>query len=107
MLSKIAFSIGDWEITAPPEVPSGGIGTTMTVISNLIVVLVVAGAILTLIFLIWGGISWITSLGDKQKLDLARKKIIYAIVGLFLILFSFLVISLIGSLFGVDLLGTS
>jgi len=33
-------------------------------------------------FLIWGAIEWITSAGDKGKMESARNKISNAIVGL-------------------------
>jgi len=39
-------------------------------------------AILVFAFLIWGAIEWITSAGDKGKMESARNKISNAIVGL-------------------------
>jgi hypothetical protein len=39
-------------------------------------------AILALMYLIWGGVEWITSAGDKSKLEAARNKIQNALLGL-------------------------
>ena len=42
----------------------------------------ILGALLVFMYLIWGGIEWITSGGDKGKTESARNKITAAIVGL-------------------------
>jgi uncharacterized membrane protein len=44
--------------------------------------IMVIGALLVLLYLIWGGIEWITSGGDKGKTEAARNKITQAIIGL-------------------------
>ena len=92
-------------IEAPKAVPTGGLepgGTGQTVIQNSISLLLITVLFLSLIFLIWGGIKWITASGDKTKLDGARKTIIFAIVGLLLSLLSFVIVNLVGSIIGVD-----
>ncbi|MBP9781378.1 hypothetical protein KBC89_01865, partial [Candidatus Woesebacteria bacterium] len=38
--------------------------------------------IMLLIYLIWGGFAWITSSGDKGKLDEARNRMSTAIIGI-------------------------
>ena len=77
---------------------SGGVVTTITIsdtgygitdlnllISSGIKLAIILAAIITFAFLIWGGIEWITSGGDKAKYEAARKRITAAIVGLVLI----------------------
>ena len=49
---------------------------------NLIQVVFIIGALAALLFLFWGGISYITSGGDKEATKTAREKITNAIVGL-------------------------
>jgi len=44
--------------------------------------IMVVAAILALMYLLWGGLEWITSGGDKSKVETARNKITQAIVGL-------------------------
>ncbi len=53
-----------------------------TVISNVITFLFVLAAVLAVIFLIWGGIKYITASGDKTKVTAARQTIVGAIIGI-------------------------
>jgi type IV secretion system pilin len=51
-------------------------------ISVVIEVALILASLLTLFMLIWGGIEWVTSGGDKEKYENARKRITAAIIGL-------------------------
>ncbi|MFH2118380.1 MAG: hypothetical protein ABII10_01440 [Candidatus Paceibacterota bacterium] len=57
------------------------------------------GAIAVLVFLIWGAFEWITSEGDKGKLEKARNRITQAIVGLIILVGSFVILTFISDLF--------
>jgi len=65
-------------------------------------VLIVA-VLVALFFLIFGGIRWITSGGDKAKVDSARQMITAAIVGLVIAFLAFFILSLALSFFGLSL----
>lgn len=68
-------------------------GTTMIIII----------AVFTAIFImIWGGIQWTASGGNKSSVESARKKIMYAVIGLVVIFSSFLIINIVGFVFGVN-----
>jgi len=54
-------------------------------IGNMLQAILVLTALLTLFYLIWGGIDWLTAEGDAEKLTAARKKLINAVVGLVLL----------------------
>jgi len=69
-------------------------------LSGIIKVAFVVAIILTFIFLIWGGLQWITSGGDKAKYEEARNRITAALVGLAIILLSWLIIRLVSYFFG-------
>ncbi len=56
-----------------------------TYFSRIIEVAIVIAALLTFAMIIWGGIEWITSGGDKSKYENARKRITSGIVGLALV----------------------
>lgn len=58
----------------------------------------VIAVIVTLFFLVWGGIKWITSGGDKAKIEQARSTIIAALIGMGV---SFLAYFLVNFVFGV------
>ncbi|GIW62170.1 MAG: hypothetical protein KatS3mg089_1022 [Patescibacteria group bacterium] len=108
MTDLLALKIGEQEITAPTGIPVGGLGEGeggIRLIQNGLSWLLVGAVILALSFLIWGGIKWITSEGDKTKVTNARKTIIYSLVGMIIALLSFLIVSFISNtLFGVELL---
>lgn len=74
-----------------------------SVISGVITILLIAAAIIALFFLIWGGIRWITSGGDKSKVDEARKTIIASIIGLVIALLAFFIITIVLGIFGLSL----
>ena len=53
-------------------------------------------AVLTaLVFIAWGGVKWITSTGDQQKVASARSTIIAAVVGLLIALLTFFIVNVI------------
>ena len=47
---------------------------------------IIVAAVLLLIYLLWGAADWITSGGEKEKLDKARNKITNAVIGMLLII---------------------
>ncbi|HZE86632.1 MAG TPA: hypothetical protein VE090_00335, partial [Methylomirabilota bacterium] len=58
---------GGLTITPPNGVPRGGLSYLQTVFRNALAIIVVLGIFLLVIYLVWGGIQWITSGGDKAK----------------------------------------
>jgi hypothetical protein len=94
---------GGKTISAPGGVPTGGLSMVSKIIGNFITIMLIVTVILTLVFLIWGGVQWVQSGGDKQKLASARSRLTYAIIGLVVALLSFAVISIVGSVFNVNI----
>jgi hypothetical protein len=74
-------------------------------ISALVGVLLIVSALLAFFFLILGGISWITSGGDKAKMEEARNKITHAIVGLIIVGAAWAVMTLVQNFLGVTIIG--
>jgi hypothetical protein len=64
----------------------------------------IVGALIFFAMLVWGAIEWISSGGDKQKLETARGRITSALVGVVLLFASFAIIKLIGFFFHIDVL---
>lgn len=74
------------------------------VITNGINFLFVVAAMLALVFLVIGGVKWLTSQGEKEGVNKARETIVAAIVGLVIIFLSYLIVNFILNLFaGVSL----
>src|SRR3989304_10632192 len=75
------------------------------IIPILILLAFVLCAVVFVIILIYGGIQYITSGGDKGKLEGARGRIINAITGLIVLLILWLILQLINTIFGINIGG--
>lgn len=95
-----AFNLG---VNRPGNIKITNVGTMIQ--SALSIVMLIAG-ILVFAYLIWGGIEWLTSGGDKQKTEDAKKRITSALTGLAIIGASWAIMLLIGNFFGLDTLFT-
>ena len=91
----------------PPTVaiaPPSSIGAVNTDINSLIAfvinAIIVLGIVLSLIFLLYGGIRWILSGGDKAKVDSARSTIVAAIVGLIIVILAWVIINAVLQILG-------
>lgn len=74
------------------------------VISTVLGVLTVSAG-LWFIFQIFGGaVGWLASGGEKQALQNAQKRIVNAIVGLIMVVMSYTLIAVIGSILGFNIL---
>lgn len=71
--------------------PSGVNNTTVLVSDVLNWLLGITSAVVIL-FLVIGGIIYVTSAGDEQKAEQAKKTINYAIIGLFIVIISYAVV---------------
>jgi hypothetical protein len=102
-MNKLALTLpGGENIQAPSGVP-GSVGIN-TILQFALTWIFTIAVIATLFFLILGGIGFITSGGDKQKVVQARQRLTFAVVGLIVIFLSFFIVNLIGGIFGVNLL---
>ncbi len=67
--------------------------------------LLLGGAgVVSFVFLLWGGIQWITAGGDKDAIEKARKRIINALIGLAIVFSVYVVFYGIRVLFNVNLI---
>ena|SRR3989344_4260745 len=82
-------------------IAQGGKSTGL-LIGNLIGVLFIVAFIFAFMSLIIGGISWISSAGDKGKLEEARNRIVHALIGLIIVGSAWAVATIMGQFFGLD-----
>ncbi len=73
-------------------------------LSSLIGFLTVLGAIFFIVQLILAAFKWLTAGGDSGQVEKARNQIIQAVLGLVIIVLSYGLIELVGSLLGLDLI---
>ena len=77
-----------------------GCGQLGTVVSALLNIIFLLATFLAFFWLVWGAIQYISAGGDKEKLQQARARIIWAIVGLFVVFAAFLVAQYGAEIFG-------
>lgn len=78
--------------------------TISGVVSGLIRLVLVIVALVFFAMLIWGGVRWITSKGDKGEVENARNQITHALIGLAIVFVAWAIIKLIETLFGISIL---
>lgn len=89
------------EIVAPPGIPTGPQFTISHIATVFFQLAMIIGIGLSTGYLIYGGFLWLQAGGDKQKLDKARKTIIYSILGLIIMSLSLVIVNVIASALGV------
>jgi len=72
--------------------------------SNIMTVAMTVAAVLVFGFMIWGAIEWITSAGDKSKMEGARNKISNAVIGLVILAATTALFVLVEEFLGIDVL---
>ena len=96
-----AAQIGENLVTKAPFVNDGGKIDWGVLISNGMSVLFFVAAVACLIFLVWGGIGIILAGGDKSKLDEARRRMIYAAIGMIVVASSYAIWHLVLNFVGI------
>ncbi|OGG01629.1 hypothetical protein A2Z33_07630 [Candidatus Gottesmanbacteria bacterium RBG_16_52_11] len=79
-----------------------GMNAIGSLIGAIIGVFLIFAFILAMFYLLTGGIQWITSGGDKGKLQAARDKIIQAILGLIIVAAIWAIMTLVGKFIGIQ-----
>jgi len=85
---------------------SGGeaLAAITKIISSIIGIMTIAAGIWFIFQFLSGGISWITSGGEKGKLTEARDRITNAFVGLIIVVMGWAILALVGQFFGYNIL---
>lgn len=87
-----------------PQPPGFNITNIGKLISSVIGVALLIAGVLVFAMLVWGGIQWIMSGGDKAKTEEARNRITAALVGLAIVAAAWAVMKLIEYFFGINVL---
>lgn len=66
-----------------------GVSDPNTTVKNFVNIFLWVVGILSVVMLIWGGVRYITSAGDSNKVTAAKNTIMYAVIGLVVAIFAF------------------
>jgi hypothetical protein len=80
--------------TVTPVTPSGDLSIATVLTTVITWVLGLAGGVAVL-FLILGGLQYITSSGNKDRAETAKQTILYAVIGLVVIALSFVIVAFV------------
>ena len=75
------------------------------IISGAISLVLILVALVFFFILVFGGLKWVTSGGDEKKVGEARSQITNALIGLAIVFAAWAIMKLIGTVFGIDILG--
>ena len=100
----LAFSIGTgatptYTLSVPSVMPQGDI--LASIVTNAITILLIIVGVFALFSIIFSGLQWIMSGGEKEKLEKARKRLVFSIIGLLIAFLSFFIINLVQTEFGI------
>lgn len=82
------------------EVKKGYAQDFGTMFNSMLNVVMLIAALLVFGYMIWGGIEWITSGGDKSKAESARNKLTAAIIGLVIVAASYAIVTMVVQFLG-------
>ena len=104
-MEYLAFTFpGGSNVNLPKYIPQGGLGNLEIYIQRFIQIFFFFGIAFTVIYIVWGALQWIQSGGEKQKLEAARSRITWAVIGLIILFLSYAFVGAVGYLFKVNLL---
>ena len=85
-------------LSTPALAASTDVSKIQTFMQSVIQVLVTLAGLVSAGFFVWGGIGYITSSGDPEKLDKAKKTIVYSAIGLVIVLGAFVISTIVTQL---------
>jgi sorbitol-specific phosphotransferase system component IIBC len=77
-----------------------GVETINSLMVNILNTMLLVGAVMLIITIIWSGIGWMIAGGDKEKLQKAQKRLTHAIIGFIILICVFAIANFVGGVFG-------
>jgi len=90
-------------IADPGVNPAAKFGTIASFTNIAIPLMMVVAGFFTLSMLLMGAYKYLTSEGNPEKISKAQSTMVYAVIGLFLVVASFIFTKIIGYIFKVDM----
>jgi hypothetical protein len=108
MIFKIIPQVFAEEITnnaLPSAITGQGAGPGLALyIASLWRTVVILGGLAFIVYLVWGGVEYLTSAGDKGRIDDASKKISSAVIGLAILVGSYAIVYFVQNVFQISIL---
>lgn len=95
LVPEVYAQIEKIEVTRPP----GAIPEFSPVISGALRIVMVIAALICFLYIIWGGLEWMMSGGEKTSVATAKAKLTAAFLGLMVVLSAWAIVRLLEYLF--------
>ena len=89
----LAAMIGQQDMPGNIAEATGGEGSARSLIANIINFFLFFLGLIATIMIIYGGVTYVTAAVEQDKLDSAKKIIMYAVVGIVIVLLSFAIVN--------------
>jgi hypothetical protein len=99
--ATLTFAVSNSTYSPPPGTLNPDIDPTKIPQLGFSLLLYLAGA-LAIGYLMYGGIKWITSRGDKVAVESARRHIVAAVIGLVVVISAFFILQVVFRILGVQ-----
>ncbi len=83
--------------------PAGDFTNVGEFVSDILVFLVSAAGVIAFIFIIIAGLKFVTSSGDQKKLDSAKSTITFSVIGIAVVILSFVIIRFVQAFVGTNI----
>lgn len=103
LLIKAAYAQGEIAIMSPVPSPTVGFTNLANVIAGVARILFIIAAITCFVYLILGGLQWITAGGDSKKTETAGKQITNALVGIGIVAAAWALMVVVQKITGINL----
>lgn len=92
-----AFVLTSLVVVTPVFAQSADVSKIQNFIQNIIQIFVTLSGLIATGFFVWGGVRYITSSGNPEALDGAKKTILYSSIGLAIVLGAFVLSNIVTS----------
>ena len=99
-LIKSAYAVDFSDKTINPIAKFGSISDFVNIAIPL---MILVGGIATLSMLLMGAYKYLTSEGNPEKISKAQSTMLYAVIGLFIVVVSYILTKIIGAVFNVTM----
>lgn len=72
-------------------------------IQGVVVFFIILAVVIALLYLLYGGVKWITSRGEKAEVESARNHIMAAIIGLIVVILAVFILTIVLTAFGINM----
>jgi len=86
----------------PTTFPASRFFSIASIVNLVVPIAVLGAALIMLVLLMVSALNWITASGDPEKLNKARTKMRYTLLGFAIVIASYLIVRIVGYVLGID-----